>query len=445
MSQPIEFQVLRYLSFQPRPAEGEPSLWEADSNEWKQALTFVDTAGLTLVLRANLKHRGDFEKLPWPAQQELEQRFQDNLARTSEIGQELIQFNQLLQDRNIRFLNLKGQILYPDFAERREDRLQYDHDFLICTEDLERARTLFLDLGYTELPASPRLAVGHLPTLIKKTGWDWRGNLFDPAIPRAVELHFELWDADFDRIPIQALDGVWLNSTVSSFQSLPLPVPSREHILLHCALHAFRHLLRNDLRLSHLYEIGYFLQVQRESEDFWLRFLKQIALCPNSCRAVATIFELSRWIFCAQPNALVGSFISRHLPSAAALWIQRYGWRESKFCYRRSKSAVFLHLGFVQGIRAKAVVTARKLVPRHRPPSSFGVQVPDQRRDRKFTRHQLLHDWRQLARRTLFHIVTLTTFLFEFPLWKIRLHFQKRRGRIESSESLSSVRPSFKA
>src|SRR5215467_9426952 len=102
MSQPIEFQVLRYLSFQPRPTEGTPPLWEVDRDSWRHALTFADTAGLTLVLRANLKQRGDLEKLPWPAQQELERRFEDNLVRTSQIGQELIQFNQLLQDRNIR-------------------------------------------------------------------------------------------------------------------------------------------------------------------------------------------------------------------------------------------------------------------------------------------------------------------------------------------------------
>ena len=60
------------------------------------------------------------------------------------------------------------------------------------------------------------LAADHLPPLIRKSGWKWNGNYFDPAIPRGVELHFQLWDSDFELISIQTLDKVWERSCFGS-------------------------------------------------------------------------------------------------------------------------------------------------------------------------------------------------------------------------------------
>src|SRR5262249_8040836 len=162
--------------------------------------------------------------------------------------------------------------------------------------------TLFLSLGYSPLPSSSQLAVGHLRTLVRTTDWKWKGNLFDPEIPRAVELHFQLWDSEFDKISICALDDIWRNSEVATFEAISLPVLSRQHNLLYCILHSFRHLLRNDLRLSHLYEIGYFLQRRRENASFWPGFLKSLLSCSNSCRATATMLELARRTFSAEPE-----------------------------------------------------------------------------------------------------------------------------------------------
>ena len=34
----------------------------------------------------------------------------------------------------------------------------------------------------------------HLPALIRKTGWQFRGDFFDPEIPLPVELHFQFWN-----------------------------------------------------------------------------------------------------------------------------------------------------------------------------------------------------------------------------------------------------------
>jgi hypothetical protein len=445
MSSRIEAAILDYLSFQPAPSEHNSFLWQAGEDQWRQALAFADTAGLTLFLRANLQQRGDFQRLLRSIQQGLERRFQDNVARTQAVCQELIEFNRLLQAQNIRYLNLKGQALYPDFVDRRENRLQYDHDFLINTQDLQKSYDLFLNLGYSPLPSSSRLAVGHLPTLVRKTDWKWKGNLFDPSIPRGVELHFQLWDSDFDRIPIRTLENVWRNSESISFQSVFLPALSRQHTLLYCVLHSFRHLLRNDLRLSHLYEIGYFLHRGCEISSFWPGFLKSILSCSNSCRAAATLFELARRTFGPQPEPMVRQFISEHLSRAAALWIEKYGVQESIHCYRGSKSALFLHLDFVEGMVGKGVVMGRKLIPRHLPLSSFGVQVTAEKQNRDFHSLKWLHDSSQLVQRTFFHAVTLAGFLFQLPFWLVKLHRQGKKRCSESCERTAGIHPPAKA
>ena len=439
MTSRIETVILDYLSFQPAPSEHYSSLWQANEDQWRQALAFADIAGLTLFLRANLQRRGDFQRLLGSIQQGLEQRFQDNVARTQAVCEEIIDFNRLLQTQNIRYLNLKGQMLYPDFVDQRENRLQYDHDLLVGAEDLQNAYALFLNLGYSPLPSSPNLAVGHLPTLVRKTGWEWRRNLYDPAIPRAIELHFQLWEPKFDKIPIRTLDNVWRDSELTSFQSVSVPVLSREHTLLYCVLHAFRHLLRNDLRLSHLYEIGFFLHCQSTSSSFWQRFLTSIHFCPMSCRAVATIFKLACRIFNAETGPMVTQFMNLYLSPAAEIWLERYGVRESIHCYRGSKSALFLHMDFVEGLVGKGTVVGRKLIPRHLPLSSFGVQTPTEKQNRRFRSFKLLNDSSQLVRRILFHTLTLATFLVQLPLWMVMLYFREKKQPMESCQRLSEV------
>jgi hypothetical protein len=84
--------------------------------------------------------------------------------------QEFVELNRRLQGADIRYLNLKGLLLAPDFVERLEWRVQYDHDFLVKKEDLQRAYTFFLQSGYSALHSTRELAADHLPTLIQKTG-----------------------------------------------------------------------------------------------------------------------------------------------------------------------------------------------------------------------------------------------------------------------------------
>ncbi len=425
----IEFHILDYLGFGEPESVGRGDWVHHDkANNWKRGLRFADAAGLSLHLRDQLKRREDFEKLPAWVQIELEQRQKDNLDRTRVMLQEFVELNRQLQAAGIRYLNLKGLLLAPDFVARSEQRAQYDYDFLVRKEDLQRAYRLFVEIGYSPLHSTKALAADHLPTLIRKTGWQWKGNYHDPTIPRGIELHFQLWDADFEMLSIHSLDNVWEDSRCQSLDSIEVPALSRENTLLYCTLHAFRHLLRNDLRLSHLYEIAFFLQRSSNQEDFWQGFFARVTSCPNTAKAVATTFELARCLFLGVLPPPIRPFVSRHLPTTAESWVRAYGRSGAIHCYRKNKNALLLHLSLLDSNPKRWVLLRRRLLPRHLPLPSFGVQVPPEAQSLTFRMVKAVRYLGLLLHRCTFHVRSLAELCFHIPFWFIQPHWRKRGG-----------------
>ncbi len=102
--------------------------------------------------------------------------------------------------------------------------------------------------------------VDHLPTLIRKTGWEWRGNYFDPELPPALELHFRLWDASMEGFAIPCIDDFWERRERRALEDVEFTSLAAIDLPGYAAAHALRHMLRGDLRPSHIYEIAYFLE-----------------------------------------------------------------------------------------------------------------------------------------------------------------------------------------
>jgi hypothetical protein len=428
MKPTIEFYILDYLRFGEQESAKSSNWLSADEPTWRSGLVFTDTAGLSLHLRDLLMRRNDLRTLPVSIQSEFEQRHSDNVRRTEVMAQEFAELNRRLQDADIRYLNLKGFSLAPDFVECLDRRAQYDYDFLVKKEDLPRAYTLFLQNGYAALHSTRELAADHWPTLIQKTGWQWKGNYYDPAIPRGVELHFQLWDSDFELLSIRTLDKVWERSRSQTLGSIEAPALCREDTLLYVTLHAFRHLLRNDLRLSHLYEVAFFLQRTADQERFWEEVIARITQCPNTTKMVATTFELARILFSPVLSPPIQNLIERFLPAAAASWVHAYGRTGAIHCYRKNRNALLLHLGLLDNNSRRWALVRQRLLPRHLPLPTYGVQTPEEAQDLKFRVVKGAQYLGLLFRRGLFHVRSLTELLIQLPIWLIQLRRQ-RRGR----------------
>ena len=421
MKPTIEFHILDYLCF------GEQDLLEAvnwhtlPDGLWKRGLAFADTAGLSLHLRHRLIWRRDFGKLPPSIQRAFEQRHSDNVRRTQLMHEECVELNRRLQAADIPYLNLKGSFLAPAFVESPETRVQYDYDFLLKRSDISQAYTLFLRSGYSPLHPAKDVAADHWPTLIQRTGWQWKGNYYDPDIPRAIELHFQLWDSESELIPIQTLDQVWERSCSQVLGSIEAPTLSAQDTLLYAILHSFRHLLRNDLRLAHLYEIAFFLQQTCDQESFWEGVLGEVTQCANTTKMVATTVELAKFLFRPALSAPLSAFVERNLPVTARSWIEVYGRDGAVHCYRKNRNALLLHLSLLESNASRWALLRQRLVPRHLPLPTYGVQIPKERETLKVRVVKAARYVTLVLQRGLFQLRALLALAFQLPAWLIRL------------------------
>jgi putative nucleotidyltransferase-like protein len=242
-----------------------------------------------------------------------------------------------------------------------------------------------------------------------------------------------LWDSDFELLPIQTLDKLWERSCSQAFGSIAVPTLCREDTLLYVTLHAFRHLLRNDLRLSHLYEIAFFLQRTSEEERFWKDFILRVSECSNTTKMVATTFELARSLFRPALYPPVRQFIATRLPATAASWVLAYGRTGAIHCYRKNRSALLLHLGLLNDNGQRWTLVRQRLLPRHLPLPTYGVQIPEAEQNLRVRVVKAARYLALLLQRSLFQIRSLSELFFQLPVWLIQLQRQRRdagtRGR----------------
>src|ERR1700733_6003625 len=166
-------------------------------------LDFCDRTQLTLVLGAAA---GD--ALPQWARERIARNLADNTERLASIRALQTEVGEWLAAAGIEFVFLKGTTQWPHFVADPRLRAQYDLDLLCPAEEVRRGWELLLEKGYEPLPGPP-LPTDHLPPLIRKTGWLWRGDYFDPDSPLSIELHFRLWDEDTERLRAPGVDEFW--------------------------------------------------------------------------------------------------------------------------------------------------------------------------------------------------------------------------------------------
>src|SRR5262249_3092362 len=164
----------------------------------------------------------------------------------------------------VEFVILKGLTHCPDFVADPRLRVQYDIDFYCPPGSLDGAREILLGMGYRPILELDSFPLDHLPTMIRKTGWRWRGNYFDPELPPSVDLHFRFWDQETERLPTPGVEDFWTRRVGQELD----PVDR----LGYAALHAVRHLLRGSLRLHQVYEIARFLRNRSEDAGYWARW-----------------------------------------------------------------------------------------------------------------------------------------------------------------------------
>ncbi len=253
-------------------------------------------------------------------------------------------------------------------------RVQYDLDLLFPREQVRAAYDVALGLGYEPLGGLNGHPVDHLPTLIRKTGWEWRGDYFDPDHPPALELHFRLWDAGTEGFAVPGFQHFWERRERRTIEDVEFTSLAAFDLPGYASAHALRHLLRGDSRPSHFYEIAYFLahssdaafwRVWRDAHDKPLRRVEAI------CFAIA-----HEWFGCHLPASVQEEI--RQLPGPVHAWLAAYAHTPAENLFHSRKDELWLHVSLLDRGTSRLQLLRRRLLPLQLPGPVDAVYLPDQ-------------------------------------------------------------------
>lgn len=344
--------VVAALSF--HRADPEP-LHLLNGREWDRALAFAARARLALLL-AHL--RGP--DLPARIRDRIERDRARNAQRLGKLRSALVEILSRLEAAQVDYVLLKGFAHGGDFNPAPDVRMHYDIDLYCPGSGLHIARDRILQLGYEPLPGLENFPTDHLPVMVRRSGWQWKGDLFDPEIPPSVDLHFRLWDEETECFGAPGLAGFWERRVWRDVGGRRVATFCDADLLGYASLHLLRHLLRGSASPLHVYEIAHFLHVRRGDDAWWSRWKQLHAPELRGLEAIA--FELARrWFGCLLPAEAQRE--TEALPAAIRRWTDLYAAAPLETQFRPNKSEIWLHLCLVDSAKGKRAVLRRRLAP----------------------------------------------------------------------------------
>jgi predicted MFS family arabinose efflux permease len=335
-------------------------------------------------------------------------RIDHNLEVSAERWQRIksayIEAATAFQATGLECVVLKGFSHCPLFTDEPHHRWQGDIDLLFSEDQLLAARDAALQLGYEPITPFDRHPINHLPTLVRKTGWEWRGDHFDVNIPVSLELHFQFWDAGTERFSPEGLDKFWERREIREVDRLRFVSFHPADVAANAALHMLWHLLRGSLRPFHVYELAWFLHGRSGDTAFWNAWSQ---LHHESLRRLEAIcFAVAqRWFDCRLPPAVAEEI--EHLPPELTRWLAAHALSPLIGLFHPNKDELWLHWNLLDSTADRLAVLRRRLLPERLPGPVAGVHIP---KDQMTWRIGLRSRWRYVVyaiSRVAYHLRTL--------------------------------------
>jgi MFS family permease len=381
---------------------GEPELRairRLTDRDWRQALDYCDRSHLTLALRRTARNA-----MPDWVRERTDCNAAQNLERLRRTEEAYGAAARCLSAGGIQFLALKGITHCALFGTRPADRVQYDIDLFTPPESVHAAEAALHGLGYERIPRMEDFPTDHLPTLIRKTGWEWRGDFFDVDIPLSAELHFRFWNDALERLPAPGTEEFWGRRGKLRMADLELDVLCLPDALAYAGLHFLRHILRGDTIAFHAYEIACFLDTRAEDDRFWNEWISLHSPPLRRLQAVACRLA-AEWFGCRLAPTLEREIAA--LPSATEQWFADFATAPAASEFNSNKDELWLHLSLIETRRDRWSVARRRLLPGNLPRDGGAVHVPRSELTwRKRARYKLRH-LAYVARRARRHAVSL--------------------------------------
>ncbi len=345
----VTLAVLEALRFRHASSEFLVALPE---HEWQKVFNWCDRRQLTFLLSSVC-----FSKLPGAICEEVLKKRDRFELRFQRLKQELFRIAEALNDSHLEFVMLKGMSHVPALSPNTLFRAQGDIDLWLPGSSVYEARDVLTRLGFVPLLSAKSR---HLAPMAKPSNWEWRGDLFDPEMPIAVELHYDLWSDASEHIAIPDLEAFWQRRKPRNFDGCEINVLCEEDLVGFAALHLLLHLLHGDLPLQRAWEIGNFLETSADDELFWNSWE---TIHPSPLKQIESVVYsmVATWFHCRWPKALEKHFDG--LPVKTKWWLDKYCWAPVQREWAPNKFEVGLHLALASSRRDRARVFLQRLLP----------------------------------------------------------------------------------
>ena len=350
--------------------------------EWRSLLSWLDRQQMTLLFGHACAERAP----DWVARR-IERNLRSNSIRLQKLRAEYDAIAAMLEAAGIPHTVLKGFTHGPPYVPSSELRPQYDLDLLVKPDDLVRARKALESLGFETAKQNERAPTDHAAPMLRRTGWQWKGDYFDPDIPVVVELHHRLWDQETEGFDIPTLSD-------PAFE--PAGSPS------YAAAHALRHLLRGSLKVLHVYELALLLDAGHHHEAWPATGLEQAVVC-----------RLAQCWFGRRLPAPGRTF---SLPGPICAWLDRYAASPLTREFQPNKDELWLHFELARDWPSRIRIARRRLAPVSLPGALDGhydeTSPPIAVRAKRAARYA-----GYVARRVGFHALSLERTALEAVRW----------------------------
>lgn len=331
------------------------------AGRWNELLRLTDSAQLTLPLAIRLR-----DSLPSEIRTRVDRNLERNAQRTRQTWQNYRDIERELECRGVGFAVLKGMTHFPSFCDDLSHRPQFDIDLFIPAEAIDVAVQAIAALGYETVGSGHTSTADHLPAMIRKTGFCWKGDYYDPELPLIVELHYSFWNTGREGFGVSGADRFWARRTrrhapYDGGTGIPALHPLDD--LAFTTWHLVKHLVRGSLRLYHVYELAHFLDRTASSDSFWDEW-QSSAVGTRTVEPIA--FRLAQEWFGCRMHHVVRSEIER-LPRAVDRWFKLFAFSPVVAMERPNKDELFLHLVLARGTSDRLRIATRKLVPTNPP------------------------------------------------------------------------------
>ena len=380
---------------------------------WPELLRATDREGLTLPL--GLRCRG---LLPAMVEARIAHSLASNAERHSRLTASYAELACVLQARGVEFVTLKGLSKTRYYSDDLRYRPQYDIDIYCPEPCLDGAREAIEGLGYETMREALYSETDHLPRMIRKTGWKWREDYFDPDMPTAVEVHFQFWNARLEGFSAGDLGTFWNRRIVRAVADLQLPSLREVDALSYSALHLLRHLLHGSLQFQHIYEMAHFLHRSAADDAFWGEW-EEFGVA--SCRILeAIVFRMAaEWFHCSLHPA-AGRAVGQ-LPNPVQRWFRLFATSPAITAGHPAKNELLLHLCLVPDARDRRRIVMRRLFPARCRRAVLYANVPRAGMSAVMRLRGVFYEVVFMLKRLAWHVRSLASVLWSgFRWWRAR-------------------------